>query len=158
MWLFGLVSVRLMPTLAGQDVLTKKKIDLVTRPGEKPQRQKTNPLAALRQKSFRHRTLRFGQDIWHALRKRGLYLRIRVGLGDPADTGHLWALFGPLSGLLNSIEDATIELEAEFIDAVLELESSGKISVIPLQLLYLLLGLLCSPAFWNGMRRMHRAA
>ena len=134
---------------------TKKSSD-TNRP--KPAPKKYNPLATLRQKSFRQRILRFGRDIWRALRKRNLYLRIRVGLGDPAETGQLWALFGPLSGLLVNIEDASIALEPEFIDAVFELDSSGKISVIPLQLLYLVLGLLCSPPFWRGMQKMRQVA
>lgn len=157
-WLFGLVRVRLAPTRRKQATPDKQKIGVATRPGAKSKRKKFNPLAGLRQKGFRQRSLRFARDIWHAFQKKDLQLRIRVGLGDPAETGQLWVLFGPLSGLLANIEDATIELEPEFIDAVFELDSSGKISVIPLQLLYLVLGLMCSAEFWRGMRRMHQAA
>ncbi|MDH3635573.1 MAG: DUF2953 domain-containing protein [Gammaproteobacteria bacterium] len=157
-WLFGLVRVRLAPPRGNASAPKIKISDDATRPRAKTARKKSNPLAALRQKSFRQRTLRFGRDIWRAFRKRDLNLRIRVGLGDPAETGQLWALFGPLSGLLANIEDASIALEPEFIDAVFELDSSGKISVIPLQLLYLVLGLLCSPSFWRGMQRMRQAA
>lgn len=157
-WLFGLVRVQLASPRAEQPAPKEKQIEDSTEHKSKTARKKFKPLAALRQKAFRKRILRFICDLWHAIRTRDLYLRIRVGLGDPADTGQLWALFGPLSGLLANIEDASIELEPEFIDAVFELDSSGKISVIPLQLLYLVLGLLCSPIFWRGMRRMNQAA
>ena len=155
-WLFGLVRVQLSPR--GLRTPEKKQIEEASGPKTKPARKEFNPLAALRLKPFRQRILRFARDLWHAFRKRDLRLRIRAGLGDPADTGQLWALCGPLSGWLASIDDASIELEPEFIDAVFELDSSGKISVIPLQLLYLVLGLLCSPPFWRGMRRMRRPA
>lgn len=157
-WLFGLVRVQLPPPRAERPAPEEKQIEDSSESRAKTQRKKFNPLAALRQKAFRKRILRFACDLWHAIRAQDLYLRIRVGLGDPADTGQLWALFGPLSGLLATTENASIELEPEFIDAVFELDSSGKISVIPLQLLYLVLGLLCSPPFWRGMRRMRRAA
>ena len=157
-WLFGLVRVRLAPTRDRHAGRAEKKAEVKNRPGAKSSRKKSNPLAAFRLGSFRLRTLRFLRDIWHAIRKRELYLRIRIGLGDPAETGQLWSLFGPLSALLANIEDASIDLEPEFIDAVFELDSSGKISVIPLQLLYLAVGFLCSPQFWKGMQRMQRAA
>ena len=155
-WLFGLVRVRLAPPRAGRSADGEKRSEESTEP--KPKRKKLRPLAALRQKAFRGRVLRFVRDLWRALRKRDLSLRIRVGLGDPAETGQLWALLGPLSALLANIEDTSIELEAEFVDAVFEVDSRGNLSVIPLQLLYLVLGLLCSPPFWRGMRHMRRAA
>lgn len=157
-WLFGLVRLRLAPSRAGKPAGGKKRAK--AEPASKPKkaRKKRDLLAALRQKAFRQRMLRFARDLWHAFRKRDLQLRIRVGLGDPADTGRLWALFGPLSGLLSNVEDASIELEPDFVDTVFELDSRGSVSVIPLQLLYLVLGLLLSPPFWRGMRRMRRAA
>lgn len=155
-WLFGLVRVRLEPPRDKTSAPESKTSEGTAR--TKPARKKSKPLAALRQKPFRQRTLRFGRDIWRAFRKRDLYLRIRVGLGDPAETGQLWALCGPLSGWLANIEGASVALEPEFVDAVFELDSSGKISVVPLQLIYLMLGLLCSPPFWRGIKRMRQAA
>ncbi len=158
-WLFGLVRVQLTRPARAERSAPEKKPGKGKRGSKaKGARKKNNPMAALRQKPFRRRMLRFGRDIWRAFRKRDLYLRIRVGLGDPADTGQLWALCGPLSGWLTTVEDASIVLEPEFVDAVFELDSSGKISVIPLQLLYLVFGLLCSRPFWRGMRRMRRPA
>ncbi len=157
-WLFGLVRVRLAPPGAGRPAADAKPGDDSTAAKPKRARKKFNPLAALREKDFRRRIIRFVRELWRALRKRDLYLRIRVGLGDPADTGQLWALCGPLSGVLANVEGASIELEPEFVDAVFELDSSGRLSVIPLQLLYLAFGLLCSPTFWRGMRQIRRAA
>lgn len=157
-WLFGLLQLRLASPGAGRSAPEKKDRQGSSEAKTKSARKKFNPIAALRRKTFRQRSLRFARDLWRALRKRDLSLRIRVGLGDPAETGQLWALFGPVSGLLANLEDACVELEPEFIDAVFQLHSSGKISVIPLQLLYLVLGLLCSPSFWRGVKRMRQAA
>ncbi len=157
-WLFGLVRVQLAPPAGRRPVTEAQPGDDSTEAKPKRARKKYNPLRALRQKPFRRRILRFARDLWRALRKRDLYLRIRVGLGDPADTGQLWALCGPMSGLLATVEHASVEIEPEFVDAVFELDSGGKLSVIPLQLLYLALGLLCSPTFWRGLRRMRGAA
>ncbi len=158
LWLFGLVRVQLAPPADRRQGAEAQPGDDSTEAKPKRARRKFNPLPALRQKAFRQRILRFARDLWRALRKRDLYLRIRVGLGDPADTGLLWALCGPLSGLLATVEQASVELEPEFVDAVFEFDSGGKLSVIPLQLLYLALGLLCSPTFWRGMRQMRLAA
>ena len=157
-WLFGLVRVQLAAPADRRPVADAQPGDDSTEVTPKRARGKFNPLPALRQKRFRRRIFRFARDLWRALRKRDLYLRIRVGLGDPADTGQLWAFCGPLSGLLATVEHASIELEPEFVDAVFELDSGGKLSVIPLQLLYRALGLLCSPTFWRGLRQMRRTA
>ncbi len=152
LWLFGLVDTRFVPTPEEQPVAAAEESR------QESARHKLRPLAAIRQKSFRRRLLRFAGDTWRAIRKRDLYLRARVGLGDPADTGQLWALLGPLSGWLASLDDAAIELEPEFADAVFEVDSGGRVSLIPLQFLYLALGLLLSPSIWQGLRQMRAAA
>ena len=115
-------------------------------------------MVALRQSAFRRRLFRFIGDIWHAIHKQHVVLRMRIGLGDPADTGQLWAVVGPLSGMLATVQEAMIEIEPEFIDTVFELDSSGNIRIIPLQLLSIVLGLLLSPAFWRGVNQMRDAA
>ena len=155
-WLFGLVRIPLSPSRDGKPAARKKRVEKPKASKPKRARKKLNPLAALRQKAFRRRMLRFVREVWRAFRKRDMQLRIRIGLGDPADTGRIWALFGPLSGLLANIEDASVELEADFVDAVFEVDSRGNVSVIPLQLIYLMLCLLLSPPFWRGMRRMRQ--
>ena len=60
--------------------------------------------------------------------------------------------------MLAMFQDILIEIEPEFVDTVFELDSSGNIRVIPLQLLYIASGLLVSPAFWRGVNQMRVAA
>lgn len=156
-WLFGLVRIPLPSTASTTPVGEQKTI---TSKGTKKRRtnRKTNPMVALRQSAFRRRLFRFVSDVWHAIHKQHVVLRIRIGLGDPADTGQLWAVLGPLSGMLATFQDILIEIEPEFVDTVFELDSSGNIRVIPLQLLYIASGLLVSPAFWRGVNQMRVAA
>ena len=75
-----------------------------------------------------------------------------LGLGDPADTGQLWALMGPVSALSSNLRDAAVHIEPDFNEATLEVDGSGEIRIVPLEFLYLGCGLLVSPSFWRGAR------
>jgi hypothetical protein len=111
-------------------------------------------MAAIRQPSFRRRLLRFVRDLWRAIHKKNVQLMIRIGLGDPADTGQLWAACGPLSGVLARVRDVRITIMPDFLDSTFEVDSSGTIRVIPLQFATLALGLLLSPSIWRGIMLM----
>lgn len=156
-WAFGLVRIQIRsmqstpPSVAGE--APRKKVGR----GKRSAPKRTNLSAVVRQKAFRRRIFRFMSDVWHALHKTDVTLRVRVGLGDPADTGRLWAVVGPVAGMLSNIREATVEIEPEFIDATFELESRGTIRFIPLQLIYLVAALLLSPPLWQGIKRMRRA-
>ena len=121
---------------------------------ERSFRKKQNVFAVVRQKPFRRRIIRFISDLWHAVHKKNVSLRVRVGLGDPADTGQLWAIVGPVAGILANIQEASIKIEPEFFDTTFELDSSGSIRLIPLQMIYLTVALLLSPPVWQGIRQM----
>ena len=98
--------------------------------------------------------LRFVSDLWRAIRKKNVRLRVRMGLGDPADTGQLWAVLGPLSGMFSCSRDIRIAIEPDFLDATLDVDSSGTVRMIPLQLAIIALGLFLSPAVWRGIMLM----
>jgi len=155
-WLFGLVRIQLPLYRAKTASSQTEKIARKHRE-ERSSGRKSNPIAVIRYKSFRQRIIKFIRDFWSAIHKDNLVLRVRIGLGDPADTGQLWALLGPVSGMLATIQEASIEIEPEFIDAIFELESSGNIRIIPLQMIYLAIGLLLSPSIWQGIKHMRRA-
>ena len=150
-WAFGLVRTDVSPDLA------KSKSDEPGAAGKKARRRarskskKTDFLAAIRQPSFRRRMVRFLSDVWRAIYKKDVRLLVRMGLGDPADTGQLWAVIGPLSGMFARLRDIRIAIEPDFLDTTLEVDSSGTIRLIPLQLVVLVLGLLFSPPVWRGI-------
>lgn len=152
-WAFGLVRVRI--PLQSKTVDAKgEKHEQETRPSKRTSRKRGNVFGALRQERFRRRMLRFVTDLWRAFHKRDLSLRLRVGLGDPADTGQLWAVLGPTAGLLATIPGASIRIEPEFLDPTLELDTSGSVGFVPLRVLYLSIALLMSPPVWRGLKAM----
>lgn len=158
-WAFGLVRADISPD---QD---KSKPD---KPGDAhpksgrrdgaPGKRKANFLAAIRQPSFRRRIFRFVADVWRAIHKNNVQLLVRIGLGDPADTGQLWAALGPLSGMLARVRDIRISVVPDFLDSTFEVDSNGTIRVIPLQFALLALGLLFSPSIWRGVMLMRASA
>ena len=153
-WAFGLVSVRLprfqskVPAIEGEEVA--EKIEHF----EKSSRKNINSYVFVRQKYFRRRIIKFLTDFWHAFHKKDLSLRIRIGLGDPADTGQLWAIVGPIAGVLTNVKEASFKIEPEFFDTTFELDSSGSIRFYPLQIIYLSIAMFLSPSVWRGIKQM----
>ena len=153
LWAFGLVRVRipLQTKARTHEAVTPKK---KPRASKRASRKRLNVVAALRQPRFRRRIANFLKDLWHAVHKKNLSLRVRVGLGDPADTGQLWAIVGPAAGMLSTVRHASIHIEPEFVDPTFEVDGSGVIRLIPLQMIYLVIALLLSPPVWRGVREM----
>jgi hypothetical protein len=153
-WMFGLVQITLPPqqTHSAKKSATKK-TSRVQRTAQ-PTHKKRNHFSIFWQSTFRQRIFRFIGDCWHAIHKRNISLRIAIGLGDPAETGQLWAVIGPVAGVLSNIQQVSILIEPDFAEANIELDCSGSIRVIPLQLVYLTLGLLLSPSIWRGIKQI----
>ncbi len=152
-WAFGLVDARARP---GGRPASKSKAKRRRRTDRRDtsRRRGWNVIAALRRGDFRARIVKFTKDFWRAIHKEDLRLRLRVGLGDPADTGQLWSVLGPVSGMLSNVRQASIQVEPDFVDATLQVDSSGSVRIVPLQLLYLTTAVLLSPSVWRGLRRM----
>lgn len=156
-WAFGLVQADVSPDLAKS---RPGKLDATGKKGArrgKSKARKANIMAAIRQASFRRRIFRFVSDLWRKIHKKNVRLLVRLGLGDPADTGQLWAVLGPLSGMLARLRDIRITVEPDFLDPTLEVDSSGTIRMIPLQVVILVFGLLFSPPIWRGIMSMRRS-
>ena len=157
-WLFGLVRVHIPADRITPPSSTGEQREPRTDRSERSPRKKQNAFVVLRQRGFRRRLIRFVSDVWRAVQKNNVSLRVRVGLGDPADTGQLWAVLGPLAGVLTNVREASIRLEPEFLDTTLEMDSSGSVRIVPLQMIYLTVALLLSPPIWRGIRQMRTAA
>lgn len=152
-WAFGLVNVQVAPGSSQRTELSSAK---KARSGKR--RSGSGAARLLLRQSFRRRFYRYVCDLWHAVRKEGVYARLRIGLGDPADTGRLWSVLGPLSGVLACAADATLLLEPEFADAAFDWEGRGRITAVPLHLLVVTALFLLSPAVWRGFRQLPNAA
>ena len=156
-WAFGLVHVRLPSPKSESSTAPREKQERSAR-ATRPGKGKTKIRPLLRHKAFRRRIARFVRDFWRAFDKRDLSLRLRIGLGDPADTGRLWAVVGPVAGMLAGNRDASLAIVPEFNDAAFELNGHGSIRFIPLQLLYLMFALLLSPSIWQGIHQARKAS
>ena len=156
-WAFGLVRVRPEPdagdTPSHEDVPSGKG----RRGRARSSTRSTDILAALRDAPFRRRLVRFAGDVWSSIGKRDVFLRLRLGLGDPADTGQLWAVLGPLAGLLATVRDASIRIQPDFVDDVVDIDTGGQVRIVPLRLIALAVMLAVSPDFRRGLRRMRRS-
>ena len=156
-WAFGLLRADVSPDLGKPEAGEPETAREGAAWWRRSERKKANLIAAIREPGFRQRMLRFVSDVWRAIHKKNVRLLVRMGLGDPADTGQLWAVVGPLSGMLACARDATVVIEPDFLDSTLDVDSSGTIRVIPLQLTIIVLGLLVSPAVWRGIMLMRAA-
>ena len=154
-WAFGLVRVQIPSTQSKPPAQDKEKPkDRVVERAKPSTGKKGNVLGALRQADFRRRIYRFVKDLWLAVHKENVRLRVRLGLGDPADTGQLWGIVGPLSGILAGVREASITIEPVFVDRTFELDSSGAIRLVPLRIIALSVALILSPPVWRGLKAM----
>ena len=154
-WLFGLVRFRVPASRGGPRTEARGKAAPAR---ERPRRRgrHRNVLAALRQAEFRRRVYRLARDVVRTAHLHRLRLFMRIGLGDPADTGRLWAFLGPLSAL--PLRNAELRLEPEFVDPVLELEADGRLLLVPLRFLILAVAFALSPPTiraWSTLRGSH---
>jgi len=158
-WLFGLVRFQLRIPQAA-----------TARPGPEPAPGKTAKsarqrkhkgsagrlLLLIKQPAFRRRVYRFIRDMLRATHARNLFLRLRIGLGDPADTGRLWAIVGPIAGMARNLRSAAVRIEPEFMDPVFEVESHGQFRLLPIQFIALTAAFMLSPTMLRAWRLLLR--
>jgi len=157
-WLFGLTRFQLSLPVGAKAGQHHKRTS-----GEKTVKRKSKPggkvrsaLTLLKQGPFRQRAIRFIRSLLGAIHGRDLYLRMRIGLGDPADTGRLWGFLGPVAGIAANFHSAEVRIEPEFADPVLEIESHGEFRLIPLQCIGLAAAFVMSPASLHAWFLLHR--
>ena len=110
-------------------------------------------LRMLRDAAFRRRLVRLVRDAVAAANIRRMSVRARIGLGDPADTGRLWALLGPLGAVAQNVPRIEMQIDPEFMDPVFELDVDGECMLVPLRVLALAAGFVLSPVTiraWRG--------
>ncbi len=111
-------------------------------------------LSVIREDAFRGRAWRFARDLLRAVHLDDLYLHGRLGLDDPADTGRLWALLGPLGAVASALPGIDLDLQPEFVGPVLEIEARGRAVVVPLEILALAATFLVAPASLRAWRTL----
>ncbi len=108
-------------------------------------RSQSKAFALLRNADLRRRLVKLVRGLLRAIKIKTLDLHLRLGLDDPADTGRLWGILGPLNSQLAGIRTANIRIEPDFAAEVFSLHSQGRITVVPLRVLSISLFFLLSP-------------
>jgi hypothetical protein len=152
-WLFGLVRFRIPVPRVGEPRpgAGSRRKGAVVRARPEASGRRRNVLAALRQGAFRRRVHRLAGDLLRAVHLRRLRLLMRLGLGDPADTGRLWALVGPLNAVAQ-LRGAELRIEPDFLEPVLEFRADGRVLLFPLRFLILAVAFALSPATIRAWR------
>lgn len=141
-WLFGLVRF----SIPGKSTSPPTTKPLKTKPAKKSKARKTGMAKNLLWNArFRYRLIKFVKDLFKSIQIAAFYLRVRLGLDDPADTGRLWALLGPLSIYLSNLSNATVSLEPEFQRETLIVDGNGEVRIVPLKIVFTILAFVLSP-------------
>lgn len=132
LWLFGLVSKEITRRKKPEE--RKKVVKKRQKPGKSKRRFK-NIFAILRTRGLLKQLKVLLRDILGCLKIRDLTADFRVGLGNPADTGFLFALIGPTTFWLSSSFPLQIRVRPSFADeATFEGYSRGAVRLRPVQL------------------------
>jgi len=158
-WLFGLVRFQFRIPQAVKARLRPAPVvcEKAKLPRQREQKASAGELLSLiKQPAFRQRGYKFICDMLRATHARNLFLRLRIGLGDPADTGRLWAIIGPIAAMAQNFRSVAVRIEPEFIDPVFEIESHGRFRLVPIQFVALTVAFMLSPTMlraWRDLRR-----
>jgi hypothetical protein len=158
-WLFGLLRFRIPVPRVGAPAPGAEAGPKAHRARARPRARgrRRNVLAALGQAAFRRRGYRLVGDLVRAVHLHRLRLLMRLGLGDPADTGRLWAVVGPLNAMAQ-LRHADVRIEPDFVDPVLEFQADGRLLLVPLRLLVLAIAFALSPPTiraWRTLKGSH---
>ena len=132
LWLFGLVSKEITREKKPEE--KKKAVKERRKPGER-RRRFGDVFAILRTRGLLRQLRVLLSDILNRLKIRDLAADFRVGLGDPAETGLLFALIGPTTFCLSSSFPLQVRVQPSFADeATFEGYSQGTVRLRPIQL------------------------
>lgn len=148
-WMFGLI---------GKDIGGRKKKrreEGVEK--EKPKKRRGSAkalLAALTTEGFPQKLFSFVRDILRLSKIRQFRMNFRVGLGDPAETGMLFAVLAPAMLVIRSFSSADIQLEPDFEQERLQGYCKGNIRAVPIKLVRPLIPFVFSTATMRAMKAM----
>jgi hypothetical protein len=152
LWLFGLVSKEITQKKKPKE--KKKVIEKELKPKE-GKRKIGVIIGILRTKGLLKQLKVFLSDIFGSLKIRDLLVDFRVGLGNPADTGLLFALIGPTAFWLSSSLPLQIRVQPSFADeATFEGYSRGAVRLRPIQLVMPFLRLIFSLATVRMVKKL----
>lgn len=151
-WLFGLIRIPLPSHRTTRKVRKRPPAKKRKMPFLFGGRGRFMPV--LKSKGFMKRIVRLLKDLSKTVHVHRLGVRARLGLDDPADTGRLWGMAGPLAALLSHSRSVHVHLEPEFTAETFDLDGEGHLRIIPLQIIFVILTFLISPATLRAVKVM----
>jgi hypothetical protein len=132
LWLFGLVGRE----ITGKEKPEKKPAPEKPKPVKKKKRRFKDIFVLLRTRGLVKQFRIFIRDLFRCFQIRDLNADIRVGLGNPDDTGMLFAVIGPSVFWLSSTFPLSVNVQPAFEDEVtFEGHARGKVRLRPIRLL-----------------------
>lgn len=113
--------------------------------------------ALLLSEDFLLSLLRWLRRIIAILAPSEVRLRLRVGTGDPYETGRLCGALSPCWVYLTDTTSADLELMPDFVDRTFELDAHALVRFVPLVLLGTTLSYFFTPPPWRALHRFARA-
>ncbi len=153
-WLFGAVRVRARKPPARPEV-----VPVVPGAVPLPERLRRMRLVLrlLRTRGLLRQLARLFRGIMRSVRVRDVRVDVSVGLGDPADTGMLFALIGPFTPLLQAYSRYPITLQPALTDeAALQGYGRGTIRLQPIRLAGPFFGFIFSAPAFRALKLMIR--
>ena len=133
-WFFGLVRKEIGK---GEKKAEEKKRVVEARPKRRRRRIRARTIfEILRTRGLLRQVSRLLRDVLRCLKIRDLVANFTVGLGDPADTGLLFAFIGPATFFLGSSFSHQIRVQPSFEDeAVCQGYLHGTVRVVPIKMI-----------------------
>lgn len=151
-WFFGIISFEVYP----KKTPSKGKKELKTRSEKKKGTGFSKIRKILGNSKFTAKTYNTVRRLLSSAKPKLNRLYLKIGLGDPADTGILWGLLGPLSGILHGYPDKDLVIEPDFLDPAFDVDTHGKITIIPLEIIFIAFSYIFSPVvlktYWFELR------
>jgi hypothetical protein len=152
-WLFGLIRFSInRPGTGAENLEEKSKARAITKTKKQQSTiPSSNLIGTIKQSAFRRRVYRFVRNLLRLTHSHDIYFRLRIGLGDAANTGRLWIFLGPISALAANTSNAEIRIEPEFINTAFEFDGRGAFRLMPLEFITLLITFLLPPPDAAGL-------
>ena len=151
-WFFGILSFEIYPKKPSSN----EKKEVKTRSEKKKGMSFSKIRKILGNGKFTGKTYNTIRRLLSSVKPDLKKLYLKIGLEDPADTGMLWGLIGPLSGVLYGFTHKDLLIEPDFLDPAFNVETEGKFTIIPLEILLIALGYILSPVviktYWFDLR------
>lgn len=153
-WLFGLVRISVYPASSAARARPSRRPSGQIVKRHRKRRRARNVGSMLLSEGFLARVLRLLHRLLSRIHVRRLYVHIRLGLDDPADTGRLWGMVGPLVCVVPTPATGTVAIEPDFTGEAFHVDGEGAVRIVPIEIIVTLLAFALSPITWRALRAL----